>query len=316
MSVLLVGSGNMSTEYLKVLNSLSVNTVVVGRSKKNVDKLAAKFPEYRFIDGGLNAYLQKNSGTIPEMVIVAVNIAQLQDCAIQLLKAGVKKMLIEKPGALNSEGLEAINKLSKEQGAQVYIAYNRRFYNSISTLVSLAEKEGGIQSVHFEFTEWPHMIDTNFFSRPELERWILSNSTHVIDTVFHLIGKPSTLYTHVSKDKGVEWHPSGAIFAGMGISDRKIPFTYHSNWESAGRWAIEVMTNHNRYYLKPMEKLAVQKKGTIALEEYQLQGEEDVNYKPGLYQMIQAFVSGKKTVLCSLAEHIQHFNNYKTIAGY
>ena len=43
-------------------------------------------------------------------------------------------------------------------------------------------------------------------------------------------------------------------------------FSYNANWESAGRWWVEFLTNKNRYLMKPMEQLFVQKRGSISLD--------------------------------------------------
>ena len=36
--------------------------------------------------------------------------------------------------------------------------------------------------------EWVHTINEDDYSNEVLEKWIISNSSHVIDTVFYLIG--------------------------------------------------------------------------------------------------------------------------------
>ena len=89
---------------------------------------------------------------------------------------------------------------------------------------------------------------------------------------------------------GEKWHPKGTIFSGAGISDKNALFTYNANWESAGRWWVEFLTNKNRYVMKPMEQLFVQKRGSISLEKIELEDELDQNFKPGLYKQVEAFL--------------------------
>ena len=43
-----------------------------------------------------------------------------------------------------------------------------------------------------------------------------------------------------------------------------IPFSYHANWESAGRWNIEIMTKKGKYRLSPLEELHFCKLGEIS----------------------------------------------------
>ena len=75
-----------------------------------------------------------------------------------------------------------------------------------------------------------------------LNKWVISNSSHVLDTVFYLIGNPETLKCQINGQNKIKWHPSGSIFSGFGISSKNIPFSYQANWNSAGRWSIEVLT--------------------------------------------------------------------------
>lgn len=54
---------------------------------------------------------------------------------------------------------------------------------------------------------------------------------------------------------------------GVGIITENIPFSYHADWRSAGRWGIEIMTTHqNAYRLIPMEQLYRRRKGSFSWE--------------------------------------------------
>ena len=96
-----------------------------------------------------------------------------------------------------------------------------------------------------------------------LSKWGISNSIHVIYTIFDLIGYPKVLETFTGGGKKIKWHSSGSIFLGSGISERNIPFSYHSDWTSAGRWGIKINTDEGTFILEPMEELAFQKKNSL-----------------------------------------------------
>jgi predicted dehydrogenase len=314
--VLIVGSGFMAKEYLEVLKAMKMGAIVVGRGKENIELLKSEFPEFEFRDGGLDKYLDSNK-EIPEYAINASSINQLFATSKILLQAGVKSILLEKPGALFLKDLEEIEQLSLENESNVYIAYNRRFYASIQTLKNEVIHDGGIKSAHFEFTEWAHTIDQNKFDNEVLNKWIISNSAHVIDTVFHLIGKPEQMLSMVSGEGQIPWHSSGSIFIGMGRSVNNIPFSYHSNWNSAGRWAIEISTAKRRFYLKPMEKLFAQKLGTVSLEEIEIDDTLDRDYKPGIYSQVQKFLNGDCQELCTIEEQRKSYEGvYMKIGSY
>ena len=303
----------MAREYAKVLVAQNKTFTVIGRSETKVSEFKELFPGAEAFAGGIDAYL--NEHTAPEFAIVASNVESLYANTYLLIEKGCKHILVEKPAALELHELEQLQKLAAQHQASVYIAYNRRFYQSVALAQKLIAADGGILSVHFEFTEWVHTIDPATFSKEALAKWVISNSTHVIDLVFSLIGKPSVLHAFVN-NQSIPWHPSGTIFTGAGISEKQIPFTYHSNWKSAGRWSIELLTAENKYIFAPMEKLQIQKRGTLAVVACEADYSLDNDYKPGIYDMVGALTENETTILCSLDDHLTNYPHYETIAGY
>lgn len=312
--IILIGSGFMAREYLKVLNHLRKNVIVIGNGVTKVTNLQTEFPQFQYHTGGLEKYLENN--LVPQYAINAVSINQLQTTSMQLLKAGVKYLLLEKPGALSTKQLQELQAIAKSEKAKVWIAYNRRFYASVQELQNQVEVDGGILSLHFEFTEWVHTIDPAFYDKASLHKWIIANSSHVIDTVFALIGLPKQLNTYILGKNTIEWHPSGSIFIGSGMSKNGIPFTYHSNWNAPGRWAIEVLTEKRRFFLKPMEKLQVQLKGSVQITEFPLNDQNDTDFKAGLLLQTIDFLAHKSNRLMSLNEQIKSFSFYNKIGSY
>ena len=60
---------------------------------------------------------------------------------IQLLDAGIKNILLEKPGSLDIEGLDLIKHHPNSTEATISVAYNRRFYSSVLELKDRILKE-------------------------------------------------------------------------------------------------------------------------------------------------------------------------------
>ena len=311
INCIVVGAGYMTDEYLKVLKFKNIHTCVVGRSKENASKIQKKYNIETYY-GGIEAFQFKIEYS---HAIVAASIQNLFLVTCILIKSGVKNILVEKPACLTKNELKTMHDLSVTYNTNVFIAYNRRFYSSIDTLKKYIIEEGGIENINFEFTEWVNTIDQNKFTPEVLRNFFLANSTHVVDTVFHLAGHPSSI-TSIVSGNSVSWHPTGSIFNGCGISVNNIPFTYSSNWGSAGRWSIEVLTKENRYYLKPMEKLYRQSKGSIELCQVQFEDQLDQEFKPGIFKMVEQFLNDSKQNLCTLNEHFVNFAYYEKIAGY
>lgn len=299
--VLVVGSGFMASEYLKVLSALECDVVVVGRGEEKIRLLETEYPQFTFHIGGLEGFI-KNRSDLPEYAINTANIDQLKSTTCLLLQAGIKNILVEKPGDIYEEGLREIAALTSVSNSNVLIAYNRRFYSSVLALMKEAAIDGGVTSAHFEFTEWVHTIDPKHYGEEALTKWILSNSSHVIDTTFAIIGMPQTLHTIVRGQDNLNWHPSGTVFVGSGLSEKNIPFTYHSNWEGPGRWAIEISTNKRRFYLKPVEKLHQQLKGSVQVNDVDVDDKLDIEFKPGLFLQTKYFLN-------------QQFDGFQTVHG-
>ena len=308
----LIGSGPMSEDYAKVLEAQKQNFLIVGRGKNSALAFEEKTGQ-SVITGGLENFLL-TSPVSPSAAIVSVGIEQLYSTTIQLLNYGVKQLLVEKPGGLTSAEIEHIESLSKQAGANTYIAYNRRFYSSVLKAQELIEAEGGVRTFNFEVTEWSHVIEKLKKGDGVLSKWFLGNTTHVADLAFYLGGQPKEMSCFTSGS--LSWHPSSSAFAGAGRTKAGVLFNYGADWESAGRWSVEVLTNENRYILRPMEALQVQKRGTIPILNVEIDNQLDEQFKPGLYCQVASFLDGDNSRLCGISEQKEMIKLYERMAGY
>jgi predicted dehydrogenase len=308
----LIGAGGMSVEYVKVLKAQNQEFSVIGRSEKSALSFEEKTGEPVII-GGLDSFLQ-GKPELSDSAIVSVGLEQLFETTMQLLDYGVKHLLVEKPGGLQLSEIKALADKASDNDANIYIAYNRRFYSSTLKAQELIEQEGGVTSFNFELTEWGHVIEKLDKPKIVLEKWFLGNSTHVADMAFFLGGKPKEIRCFTSGS--LSWHSSSSIYAGAGVSHNGALFNYAANWESAGRWSVEILTNENRYVFRPMESLQVQKRGTIPLMNIAIDDELDKEFKPGLYKQVEAFVSNESKQLCSIEEQLSLFPLYEKMANY
>tara|TARA_Y100001935_G_scaffold255541_1_gene269312 strand:+ start:2235 stop:3203 length:969 start_codon:yes stop_codon:yes gene_type:complete len=307
----LIGTGQMAVDYFKVLNDLDLSFKVIGRGKAS-SALFFETTGFKPFIGGLNKFLSTDPEK-PSHAIVAVGAEELTEITRQLLEKGIKNLLVEKPGGLDIRKINDVVKIVNEKKANVYIGYNRRFYASVIKAKKIIESDGGVSSFNFEFTEWSHIIEklkkTNYIK----EHWFLGNSTHVIDLAFYLGGKPKKISSYSSG--GLSWHPSASIFSGAGVSETGALFSYKANWESAGRWGVEVLTKKNRLIFEPLEKLKIQKRGNIEVEDVRdINYSLDEKYKPGLYNQIKSFLSQNRDLGCiDIASHLKMFEYYLKI---
>ena len=309
----LIGAGAMAQDYITVLESLKADFTVIGRGSQTA-KNCEEATGCNVILGGLTSFLAQKP-KICTHAIVSVGVEKLYESTKELLAYGIPNILVEKPAALQEKEFEDLLRLAKEKNANVFIAYNRRFYASVLQAEKIIKKDDGITSFNFEFTEWGHVIAPLKKAEGVKEKWFLGNSTHVVDLAFFLGGKPKEICAFSAGS--LDWHPTASIFSGAGKSESNALFSYQANWESAGRWGLEVLTKEHRLILRPMEKLKIQKRGTIPQEfddsvDYTL----DELYKPGLYLQTKSFLQNDSTRLCTIQQQKEIYPIYKKMANY
>lgn len=266
-SVLIIGAGWMADQFALALKAFKINNVsVISRTESSATKLAQGYGFLPFWGGYAKC--------LPEMkpfdlVIVATSVHEIVPAAEMAIKYGNKNVLIEKPGSLYATDLQELQMVAKKYDARVRVAYNRLTYPNYWKLCESVERDGGILSCRYTFTELIRSINFEKDIKEAYTRWGISNSLHVIGTAHSLIGMPKEwkAFQHGS----LEWHPSGAQFVGAGITEKAIPFSYHADWASAGRWGIEIMSPEYAYRLVPMEKLFRCKRGTFQWEEVEFE---------------------------------------------
>lgn len=308
-NIWIIGAGGIAQEYAKVLNNLGYDYDVIGRGINSATTFQEK-TNHPVIIGGLKSFLEK-APVIPTHAIIATPISELSSNIIDLLNYGVKNILSEKPGFLYPKECKEVALLSYEKNANVFLAYNRRFYSSVIEAQKIIHEDGGVKSFHFEFTEWGHVIEKLNKPKADLENWFYANSTHVIDLAFFLGGKPLQMKSFTAGE--LTWHKP-SIFSGAGVTNKGALFTYQANWEAPGRWGIEILTSKHRLYLRPMEQLQIQDKGSIIINPVKIEDSLDQTYKPGFYLETKAFLQGNNEHLCSIQEQFESLENiYKII---
>jgi predicted dehydrogenase len=287
----LVGTGPMAEEYVKVLHSMEIRPIVIGRGQESADRFESK-TGIKPITGGFQSYV--STGTVKEdsYFIIATGTEVLMENLLITLSCNPFRVLVEKPGAISIEELLANEQTLLPYLDKVFVAYNRRFYSSVIEAQKIIEEDGGLTSMHFEFTEWAHRIGP-LQKRPGVkENWFFANSTHVVDLAFYLAGEPEKWASYTKKGD-LDWHDT-SIFVGSGITKNGVLFSYHSNWESAGRWGIELMTNRRKLILKPLEEIKEQMLGTLNENPVKIDSDKDFIYKPGLFLLMGQFLLNQK----------------------
>ncbi len=310
-SSLIIGGGEISKHHILALTKLGVTDITVISDKgKNISTFC-KREKIKLLIGGF----KKNLANIEkkDLTIIATPIPEILSATKIATECDQTNILIEKPGSLFSKELEHASKsLSK---FQIRVGFNRLVYPNFYKLKNLCEKEGGITSCRFTFTERISKIDFKKMS-DVYKRWGISNSLHPISMAFELIGLPKKI--HTQQFGNLKWHPTGSVFVGYGLSKRGIPFSYHADWGSGGRWGIEVNTSKNSYQLIPLEDLFVCKKDTGVWNQVKFE-KSFSDIKQGIAEEIAIMLDDDKkyiNLLPSLKKTSEYLKTAETIFGY
>jgi predicted dehydrogenase len=146
-----------------------------------------------------------------------------------------KPTLIEKPVALSSNFLE--NFTHKEN---IFVAFNRRFYETISSFKIMSTQEKGIYS--FDVVE---SLDSNQTLYESIKNTIINNSIHMVDLIKYLIGNFEIKEFIFSKTNNTL---IGRIFVGNDYTgELKISFNSKRNTK------IEFESSNLNLLLNPLE---------------------------------------------------------------
>jgi predicted dehydrogenase len=306
-NVVLFGAGPMAMDYAKVLKHLGTNFTVVGRSPEGTEKFQ-KDTGIAAIPNGVPGWQEKgNNGA--EYAIIAVSFESLSATAIEVMDAGIRKILLEKPAGLTAQEIKGICAKSKETGTQIFIGYNRRFYSSVLKAQEMIKEDGGVESFNFEFTEWSDAVTNHIKNSYVLENWFLANSSHIVDLAFFLGGEPKVFHSYAGG--GNDWHPTATVFAGAGTTHSGALFSYQANWDAPGRWGVEVLTRKHRLIFRPIEKLQVQKLNSVSTENIPFDGQLDTDFKPGLYLETESFLNENSDApFLDIHKHYENVTTY------
>ena len=286
-NVVLFGAGPMAMDYAKVLKHMGANFTVVGRSPEGTEKFQEQ-TGVAAITNGVPGWQEKGNANA-EHGIIAVSFEALSATAIELMDAGIRKILLEKPAGLTASEIHAVCEHAKKTDTLIFVGYNRRFYASVIEAKQLIEDDGGVLSFNFEFTEWCDDIADKLKYGDTGKNWFLANSSHIVDMAFYLGGEPKEL--HACTAGGNDWHPTATVFSGAGVTHSGALFSYQANWDAPGRWGVEVLTRKHRYIFRPLEKLQILKHNTVTTESVDIDDRLDKEFKPGLYQQTQSFLN-------------------------
>jgi|688.fasta_scaffold603721_1 hypothetical protein len=300
MKILLVGTGQMSINYAKVLCALNKDFIVLGRNTLSAKKFRDLFPNVPMI-----TELKELKKINCEFAIIAIDILHLLTYAKKMVELGIRNILIEKPGSIFLSELKDFECITMDFDINIRIAYNRRFYRSVQECKKQVQLDNNIVNVNFEFNEKLSEIDNLPIDDKIKQKWMIANSSHVFDTVNFICGDINASTQYASHQTFL--HPSGTTFVGCGKLINGGLYSYSSNWGIGGRWKIEIVTNKNRYLLHPLERLKIYNVDKLVFEDLLNENEYELDnkYKPGLFKQVEKFINYDLQDFSSISDQIK-----------
>lgn len=280
----LVGVGRMGVFHAEALKARRQAFTAIGRGSDSAREFEAETGA-PVVLGGLDAAIARRGA--PRAAIVATPVADLETACAALVRAGTRRILVEKPGATDPKGMARLTRIAREAGAEILLAYNRRFMPTVAAARKMIAEDGGAMSFRFEFSDPGERIAASSHPDEVKDNWLYANGSHVVDLAFHLGGEPATMRPMTAGSLG--WHPRAARFAGAGETAEGALFSYLAEYEGPGSWAVEVNTRRRRVILRPLETLRVQELGSYTASMVETPEEEN-GLKPGLPGMLSAFL--------------------------
>jgi predicted dehydrogenase len=295
--IAIVGAGYMAGEHAKAFaNWPGVRIVgVCGRRRERAEALASAYGTTAFdsVDE-----MRRASGA--DAVVVAVNELSMKPVCEQVF-AHDWAALLEKPVGLNLAQAREIEALAN--GRRAWVALNRRAYGSTRAALAELEALGGDAGPRLiSVLDQQNMKDARAGGQPEpvVRHYMYANSIHLVDYLNAFgRGKVVDVETRVPFDAARPGH----VVATVRFSSGDVG-VYQAVWDGPGPWAVSVTNRRVRVEMRPLEQVAVQRRGERHLTALSADP-RDTEYKPGLH--VQAGwlldeLCGRPTPLASLAE--------------
>lgn len=293
--VCIVGAGYMAEEYCKVLKFLKVPiNGIYSRTFKKAEILKKKFlikDNFKNLD----EMLKESDST--HVVIAVSEINTLKTCKV-VSKYNLN-ILIEKPCGYNFEQSKIISKFFKNK-KNVYLALNRRFFNSTSKAKKLLKPHEKREVLILDQQE-PNK------NRPKdiQDNWMFANSIHLIDYIYNFCrGDIKKIITNKSI-QGIK--NVTVIFSSGDIA------TYKAFWNMPGPWGVMINTKNIYLKLMPLEILEYRGDKKRLKKINQIKIFDEKNFKPGLVQMTSMFLKKNNKSLMTLNYNLKLMNLIRRI---
>ena len=247
--VLIIGAGVIAKEYLKVIKMRKgiIVSCIFSRTYSKTLSLSKKFKIKKIFK--TKNELAKNKDLF-DAIIVAVNIEN----NLKILKFCLtlnKKILIEKPLALNFKQNKDLNKLDKYSKKNIFVAMNRRFFDSSLYLKrKLIKFSNQKRIVEVYDCQNERYFDKKKFHPQVRKSLMYANSIHLID-YFNMFCRGKISKVFITKKNFGDINFLNAIIK---FSSNDIGY-YYCDLNFFSKWKVRVGLKKEIWTLSPLESV-------------------------------------------------------------
>ena len=171
----IIGSGNIAPFHIEAAINAGfvVSSIAASQNSESAKILRVKYEIPKYFSNVSDLLIDNSFDCLSIMIPPAAT-----EKILSKVSALNKPTLIEKPVALSSTFLE--NFIHKEN---IFVAFNRRFYETVASFKIMSTKEKGIYS--FDVVE---SLNSNQTTYESIKNIIINNSIHMVDLIKYLVG--------------------------------------------------------------------------------------------------------------------------------
>ncbi len=242
--VAFVGAGYMGAEHARAFQAAGAELRgITSRTRARAEGVAEKFPSLVVVDSIADLW------TRTEADLVVVSVPELQ--TREVLGACLQypwMILVEKPAGFDLQDAKRIRDAAR--GHSVFVALNRRYYGSTTSVLSSLADDPGHRVVHVVDQEDPQAARRAGQPDTVVENWMFANSIHVVDylRVFARgeVTAVEVIQPFTPKDPG-------SVMAAIHFSSGDLGL-YQGLWNRPGPWSATISTPERFYELRPLEQ--------------------------------------------------------------
>ena len=308
--VAFIGAGYMSREHIRAFQSIA-NVQVVGIYSRTMDKALKVSKEFQ-IDLVTSSIDELYLKTSADLVVIAVPELAVSKVCISTFKYPWA-ILVEKPVGYNFEDATLIRDEARKTGSRVYVALNRRHYDSTRAALRLLEGEVGQRIISVRDQEDPAAAKVAGQPKLVVDNWMYANAIHMVDYLTFMARGAVTKVEIICP-----WNMVDPQFVAAKIQyDSGDIAIYEALWNRPGPWSVSVSMPSLRLEMRPLEHLSAQKYGVKKAEEVMLSRVNN-HLKPGLErQAIEAIsaINGNPHALPTLDSALKTMKLVSLIYG-